>query len=40
VGKGDGQGREGAAVSTVDADFTLYRIHGRRVLPLIRPDNV
>ena len=31
--------REGAAVFTVDSDFTRYRIHGRRVLPLISPRN-
>lgn len=28
---------EGAAVFTVDSDFERYRIHGRRVLPLIAP---
>lgn len=31
--------REGAAVFSVDSDFALYRIHGRRVLPLISPDD-
>ena len=27
----------GSPVFTVDSDFSIYRIHGRRVVPMIRP---
>ncbi len=27
----------GSAVLTLDSDFTIYRIHGRRVIPTISP---
>ncbi len=30
---------DGASVFTVDADFAVYRKHGRRLIPLIAPDS-
>ncbi|MFP3940464.1 MAG: type II toxin-antitoxin system VapC family toxin [Acidobacteriota bacterium] len=28
----------GSRILTLDSDFTVYRMHGRRVIPTIRPD--
>lgn len=30
----------GSSILTLDSDFEIYRMHGRRVIPTIRPDRV
>lgn len=30
----------GSVVLTLDSDFTIYRMHGRRVIPTIRPTDI
>lgn len=31
---------DGSVVLTLDSDFAIYRIHGRRFIPTLRPDGI